>query len=156
MPFPRDCWRICARAITPHLSNGSGGALVPYTKALPSSTLYRTLDDYGRFAEALLRPKPQAGFTLCAGSDQTSGSQGRYRPCLGAGSRSSRHARKVLFPLGANPGFESFFMVQPASRRGVLFLTDSDNGLDTVEVIVARYIPGTHPALRFLMLHPKD
>jgi hypothetical protein len=47
-------------------------------------------------------------------------------------------------------------MVQPASRRGVLFLTDSDNGLDTVDVIVARYIPGTHPALRFLMLHPKD
>ena len=32
-------------------------------------------------------------------------------------------------------------MVQPASRRGVLFLTDSDNGLDTVDVIVARYIP---------------
>ncbi len=63
---------------------------------------------------------------------------------------------KSYFHWGANPGFQSFFMVQPASGRGVLFLTDSDDGLDLVDTAVAHFIPGKHPVLRFPMLHPKD
>ena len=47
-------------------------------------------------------------------------------------------------------------MVQPASARGVLFLTDSDNGLDLLDAVVSRFLPGKHPILRFPMLHPKD
>ncbi len=57
---------------------------------------------------------------------------------------------------GANPGFQSFFMCQPKSGRGVLLLTNSDNGLDLVNKLVSATIPGTHPVLAFPMLHPKD
>jgi len=46
-------------------------------------------------------------------------------------------------------------VVQPASERGVLFLTDSDNGLDLVDTVVAHFVPGKHPVLRFPMLHPE-
>jgi hypothetical protein len=74
--------------------------------------------------------------------------QPRVHPCLSWPAETARSNQLK--------GFQSFFMVQPSSGLGILFLTDSDNGLDLVDTVVARFIPGSHPALKFPMLHPQD
>jgi CubicO group peptidase (beta-lactamase class C family) len=149
-------WRsdLPNKALLPHTANGSEGKPEHYTTGLASSTLYTTLDDYSKFVMALLYPKPGSVFALEETKQVEVDAEIKLE--WGLGVAIEDRPRKAYFHWGANPGFQSFFMVQPVSGRGVLFLTDSDNGLDLVDEIVGRFIPGEHPVLRFPMLHPKD
>jgi hypothetical protein len=85
------------------LSNGSESERVPYSKALASSTLYTTLDDYARFAEALLRPRPGSPFAL----EEIKQAEVRGDIDLGwaLGVAVEDTQQKSYFHWGANPGF---------------------------------------------------
>ena len=56
--------------------------------------------------------------------------------------------------IASSPRF--FHHTEETKQVEVEVNTDSDNGLDLVDVVVARFAPGNHPALKFPMLHPKD
>jgi CubicO group peptidase (beta-lactamase class C family) len=146
--------KLAVQEMRPHAADGKAEAPAHYGLALASSTLYTTLDDYERFVSALLHPTTGSPFAL------EESEQVMVNPKLdlawGLGVAIQTAPQKAYFHWGANPGFQSFFMVQPASARGVLFLTDSDNGLDLLDAVVSRFLPGKHPILRFPMLHPKD
>lgn len=144
-----------SRAMLP--GHTSFGALEPaehFVHPLASSTLYTTLTDYARFVSRLLRPEPGSPFAM------EEVRQVVVRPDLdlawGLGLAVEDSSTPSFFHWGANPGFQSFFLCQSKTRRAVLFLTDSDNGLDLVDSVVERSVPGIHPSLRFPMLHPKD
>ena len=138
----------------PHASDGSQGKSERYVSPIASSTLYTSLDDYAKFVSALLHPLPGSPIAL-EETKQVDVDPG-ITLCWGLGVALENTPNRAYFHWGANPGFQSFFMVQPSSGLGILFLTDSDNGLDLVDTVVARFIPGSHPALKFPMLHPQD
>jgi len=135
----------------PHRRRGGVGAC-----SLRQGTciLDALLDDYARFVTALLHPQPGSPFALEESPQVVVNDSMRLKWGLGLAIESA--PTKAYFHWGANPGFQSFFMVQPALGRSVLFLTDSDDGLDLVDTAVAHFVPGKHPVLRFPMLHPKD
>jgi CubicO group peptidase (beta-lactamase class C family) len=149
-------WRpdFATTALSPHAADGSAKESEQYPNAVAPSTLYTTLDDYGKFVSALLHPQPGSVFA----TEETKQVEVNtaMRLAWGLGAAIEDTPRKAYFHWGSNPGFQSFFMIQPASGRGVLFLSDSANGLDLVDTLVARFIPGKHPVLRFPMLHPKN
>ena len=61
-----------------------------------------------------------------------------------------------MLSLGSQSRIPIVFHGAACLGRGVLFLTDSDNGLDLVNVVVAKLLPENHPVLRFPKFHPKD
>ena len=145
---------FAAQLLPPH--TGAGVAATPelYQHALASSTLYTTLGDYAKFVTALLLPA--SGSPLALEETQQVEVNRKLKLAWGLGVAIEVAPRRAFFHWGANPGYQSFFLVQPGSGRGVLFLTDSDHGLDLVDRLVADFVPGRHPALSFPMLHPKD
>jgi CubicO group peptidase (beta-lactamase class C family) len=141
-------------ALPGHTAAGATQRVEQYAKPVVSSTLYTTLGDYSKFVLGMLRHSTGSPFSL------EEKKQVAVRPDLdlawGLGVAIEDKASPSYFHWGANPGFQSFFMCQPKSGRGLLFLTNSDNGLDLVDKLVNASIPGPHPILRFPMLHPKD
>ena len=142
----------------PHALDGhdAAGTVAPisrYSRAVASSTLYTTLGDYALFISALLASKPETPYR--AEQSKQVVVDPRIGLAWGLGVALEPSSGSV-FHWGSNPGFQSMFFVQPSTGRGVLFFTDSDHGLDLVDFLVARYVPGHHPTLRFPMLHPKD
>ncbi len=126
------------------------------TQPLASSTLYTTLDDYSRFLESLLiLPQQDSPFSLMQQPQAVASAGAHLTWGLGIGLEDSHDKRSILH-WGANPGFQSFFLLSTETGDGVLYLTNSENGLALLDTIVARYAPGRHPVLRFPLLHPAD
>jgi hypothetical protein len=120
-------------------------------------TYYRSVNSRllgAKLVSTLLHPRPGSVGALQE-TNQTD-ADAKLKLGWGLGIAVEEASGKVYFHWGNNPGFQSFFMVQPASGRGVSFFTDSGNGLDLLDTVVAEFIPGDHPALEFPMLHPKD
>jgi CubicO group peptidase (beta-lactamase class C family) len=145
---------FAAIALLPHTADGTAGEPAHYAEALASSTLYTSLEDYAKFVSALLHPP--SGSPVAWEETKQVEVNSEIKLDWGLGVAFEDTSKKAYFHWGSNPGFQSFFMVQPSSGRGVLFLTDSDNGLNLVDTVAARFVPGNHPALKFPMLHPKD
>ena len=141
-------------ALPGYSAAGVASPIAQFKTPLASSTLYTTLNDYAQFVARMLDPTNGSTFSM---EEQ---SQVVVRPDLalawGLGVAIERTKRRAYFHWGSSPGFQSFFMCQPATRRSVLFLTNSDNGLALVDTFVHAGIPGPHPILRFKMLHPRD
>jgi CubicO group peptidase (beta-lactamase class C family) len=146
--------RFASTLLAGHNASGAVDLESLFFRPLAASTLYTTLDDYTRFLSHLLSPPRGSPFAL-AESEQVV-----VRPDLklawGLGLAIEDDSPVSFFHWGSNPGFQSFFLCQPKTGRAVLYFTDSDNGLDLVDSIVDRTVPGPHPSLRFPMLHPKD
>ena len=143
-----------SQAMPGHSATGTPASIDQFSRPVVSSTLYTTLGDYSRFLMKMLQPAADSPFLL-----EEKG-QVAVRPNLnlywGLGLAIERARSDSYFHWGANPGFQSFFLCQPVTGRGVLFLTDSDNGLDLVNYLVHAAVPGSHPVLGFPMLHPKN
>ena len=141
-------------AMLGHSAAGAPAPIDQFSRPVVSSTLYTTLGDYSRFVTQMLQPAANSPFLL------EEKSQVVVRSNLdlywGLGLAIERARSDSYFHWGANPGFQSFFLCQPATGRGVLFLPDSDNGLNLINPLVHAAVPGTHPILGFNMLHPKD
>jgi CubicO group peptidase (beta-lactamase class C family) len=125
-----------------------------FTGALASTTLYTTLNDYARFVSKLLKPATNSPFAL----EENRQVEVRSDLALGWGLGLAVEGTSPpsYFHWASNPGYQSFFLVQPATSRAVLFFTNSDSGLDLVDAAVNLAVPGKHPSLQFPMLHPKD
>lgn len=148
-------WRqaYATTALSGHNRDGRAEPIAQYSRALAPSTLYTTIGDYARFAAALLARRPGSVYAMEQTSQVLVRKDLRLAWGLGVGIEDTTGS---VFHWGANPGFQSFVFLTPATDQGILFLTDSDAGLDLVDVLVKAYDPGRHPALKFPMLHPKD
>lgn len=141
-------------ALPGHLATGVLQGMEKYSKPIVASTLYTTLGDYSRFVSQMLHPTNHLPFAVEEERQKTVRPELHLAWGLGVAIEDTR--LPSYFHWGANPGFQSFFMCQPKTGRGVLFFTDSDSGLDLVDTLVHESIPGPHPVLQFPMLHPKD
>lgn len=59
----------------------------------------------------------------------------------------------VFLHGGSNPGYRNFFWYVPGHGRGLLFLSNGENGYALVRPFVHLLLPGDHPALTAPQLH---
>ncbi len=137
-----------------HSAAGAPASIDRFSRPVVSSTLYTTLGDYSRFLMQMFQPPADSPFLVEERSEVPVRADLNLYWGLGLAIEQARS--NSYFHWGANPGFQSFFLCQPATGRGILFFTNSDNGLDLVNSLVHAAVPGSHPALGFPMLHPKD
>jgi CubicO group peptidase (beta-lactamase class C family) len=140
--------------VTPHAKDGAERLPDHYAHGVAASTLYTTLDDYDRFLAALYSPTSNSAYTRMQSPQVTVSAA--IKLDWGLGLAIEAGPQPCYFHWGANPGYQSFFMIEPSIGEGVLFFTGSDNGLELVDFMTAQFLSGNHPALKFPMLHPKD
>lgn len=147
-------------AAAPHDSAGRPLDPVRYDdedvdRAGAASTLYTTASDFVRFLAAVSGPEAEpwvrAMFEPQAGVDED------LALSWGLGWAIQRNgAADLAFHWGANPHFRTFALVEPATGRGWVALTNGPLGLELMDELSAVVSGATHPLFQFYMMHPTD
>ncbi|MFC4765748.1 serine hydrolase domain-containing protein [Dyella koreensis] len=148
-------WRDAydGRIATGYDAEGKALGVVRFRRPLAAASLYTTPADYAKFVRALLRAAP--GTPLALERERQTEVDAKYALDWGLGVGLETQAdASCAFHHGVNNGFQSFFMVCPASGRGVLWFTNSDRGLSLAPALLEAHVPGAHPVLEWPMLHP--
>lgn len=148
-------WRddYADRMATGYDTQGKAIDAMQFRRPVAAASLYTTPIDYARFVQALLRAKP--GSASARLRERQFEVDAAYALGWGLGVGLEEHEQgDCLFHHGINNGFQSFFMVCPAQRRGVLWFTNSDNGLSLASSLLATHLPGPHPVLDWPVLRP--
>lgn len=115
-----------------------------------ASSLHTTATDYARFlaevmAPTLVRPALVREM-LTPESDVADG----VFWGLGWGLERYGSADEILFwHWGNNGWFKCFTIADPASNTGLIFFTNSENGLSVADHIVRGVFPGAHPSIQW-------
>ena len=141
--------------------DSAGNPLPPdrFTRPAPGTTLYTTIEDYGRFLAILLASAPAQRIHESTVSLMLSSTVSIDKPNslfwgLGIGLE-KRAGDEFFFQRGVNPGFQSFFIASRTAGTGIVILTNSSNGLNAVPEIVVAALGEDHPVLKSSFLHPQ-
>ncbi len=148
-------WRddYADRIATGYDAQGKPLDAMRFRRPIAAASLYTTPADYARFVQALLLAKP--GSAQARMRERQVRVDAAYALGWGLGVGLEEHEQgDCLFHHGINDGFQSFFMACPAQRRGVLWFTNSDNGLSLAPELLEIHLPGPHPVLGWPTLHP--
>ena len=108
------------------------------------ATLSTTLDDYGLFLQRLLDGDAIGKRMM---QEQTTVDRS-YGLAWGLGiGIEDRAPSLAYFHSGNKRGYKTFFMIEPEKRKGLLFLTNSDNGYSLIKPFVALALHDQHPVL---------
>jgi CubicO group peptidase (beta-lactamase class C family) len=125
-----------------------------------SSTLYTTIDDYARFVTAILASSERQRaheYAVSLMLNTTVDVDKSLALSWGLGWGLEKLGDDTFFfHWGANPGFQSFVMASRKSGAGVIFFTNSSNGLEAAREIVQTTLGGDHPIFKWKMLHPDE
>ncbi len=134
----------------------------PLPKGKPSdanaaSSLHTTATDYGRFLGAVLEGRGLEGRTvvemLSPASQVTSGGSSEHARNLqwglGWGLQNGDRLNSI-WHWGDNGTFRCFVIAYPLQQSGVVYFTNSENGLAIAEEVVSRYFRDTHHSIRWL------
>ena len=148
-----------------HRKGGAAQQLAKIEQANAASSLQTTAEDYALFLQAVLEGKglqpatlremetPQiAVSTTCIFCLEDTGSAKLSTEIfwgLGFGIEKTADGMS-LWHWGDYDTFKAFFTLRPGTKSGVVFLTNSENGLALGEQIVAETIGGKDPALAWL------
>jgi CubicO group peptidase (beta-lactamase class C family) len=115
-----------------------------YPHAVAPATLYTTLDDYGLFLQRLLDGDAIGKRMM---QEQTTVDRA-YGLAWGLGiGIEGKEPSLAYFHSGNNRGYKTFFMIEPEKRKGLLLLTNSDNGYSLIKPFVALALHDQHPVL---------
>ncbi len=129
---------------------------VPLRAPLAPTSLRTTLADYVNFLDALLvLPQDVSPFGQMRLARIVAAAKLHVAWGYGLGLEDV-HDRLTIFHMGSNPGFYSFFALEPETGDGALFFTNSENGAVLTGPVAQHYLPGHHPMLDFPLLHPND
>jgi CubicO group peptidase (beta-lactamase class C family) len=148
-----------------HNASGSPEDLFKADQANAAASLETTSEDYAIFLDAVLagkglRPatlqemeKPEIAVDTACSNCVEGTPSGRLSTTifwgLGFGIEKLRQGED-LWHWGDNGVFKAFFVVQPATKAGVVYLTNSENGLSIGRAIVAQVLGGEQFALDWL------
>jgi len=148
-------WRdaYAERIATGYDAEGKPLDTMRFRRPIAAASLYTTPADYARFVQALLLAAPDSARARLR--ERQVQVDAAYALGWGLGVGLEEHEQgDCLFHHGINNGFQSFFMACPAQRRGVLWFTNSDNGLSLAPELLETTLPGPHPVLGWPVLHP--
>jgi CubicO group peptidase (beta-lactamase class C family) len=115
-----------------------------YPHAVAPATLYTTVDDYGLFLQRLLDGDAIGRRMM---QEQTTVDRA-YGMAWGLGiGIEEKEPYSAYFHSGNNHGYKTFFLIEPGNRKGLLFLTNSDNGYRLIKPFVALALHDQHPVL---------
>lgn len=142
-----------ARVATAYDANMEPIDAARFHRPIAAASLYTTPADYARFVRALLLAMP--GTPPAQLRERQIAVDVAYALDWGLGVGLEEHASgDCLFHHGINDGFQSFFMACPERKRGVLWFSNSDNGLDLAPMLLETHLPGAHPVLGWPVLRP--
>jgi CubicO group peptidase (beta-lactamase class C family) len=137
----------------------------PMTKRKPdqanaASSLHTTALDYARFMTALLNGTGLKKKSLASMlTSQVEVPQDRQKPDgpvssavswgLGVGLQQTKQGRS-FWHWGDNYAFKCYAVAYPDQKLGVVYFTNSYNGLSIAKAVLARTIGGDHPVINFL------
>jgi CubicO group peptidase (beta-lactamase class C family) len=148
-----------------HDVGGSPAELFKAEQANAAASLETTAEDYAIFLDAVLQKKGLQPATLldmensqiavdtgCSNCVEAKPS-GKLSTAIfwGLGFGIEKTAEgESLWHWGDNGVFKAFFVVRPATRSGVVYMTNSENGLSIGRQILAETLGGDHPAFDWL------
>jgi CubicO group peptidase (beta-lactamase class C family) len=148
-----------------HDVGGSPVDLFKADQANAAASLETTAEDYARFLDAVLQRKglkpatlrdleaPQIAVDPACSNCVEGTPSGKLSTTvfwgLGFGIQKTANGES-LWHWGDNGVFKAFFVVQPAAGLGILYVTNSQNGLSIARQILAETIGGEQPALDWL------
>lgn len=148
-------WRdaYAGRIATGYDKQGRAVEVARFRRLIAAASLYTTPADYAKFVQALLLATP--GTPLAQERQRQTVVDAKYALGWGLGvGIEMRPGGDCVFHHGINDGFQSFFMACPGSDHAVLWFTNSDHGLELAPAMLKAQLPGTHPLLRWPVLHP--
>lgn len=144
-------------AATGHDLTGEPGPKREPTDGNAAASLHTTATDYGRFLAAVLRGE---GLDVRTWREMLTGHVGvrtweEGRPVagvewgLGWGIQHGERG-KAIWHWGDNGRFRCFVIGYPERKDGLVYFTNSENGLAIVEDLLSKLFPDTHLSARFL------
>ncbi len=145
-----------------------GGAAVDLHKmgqANAAASLMTTAEDYAKFLDAVLQRKglqpatlrdletPQIAVDPACSNCIEGTPSGKLSTSIfwGLGFGIEKTAEgESLWHWGDNGAFKAFFVVRPATKSGVVYMTNSENGLAISRQILAQALGGEQPAFDWL------
>src|SRR5919199_238095 len=118
-----------------------------------ASSLHTTPRDFARFLAALLTVGNEPWRLGQASVSEMLRPQARIdeRIAWGLGwGLAATAAGQSFWHWGDNPGYKCFAVALPATRTGVVVMTNGDGGLEVCAAIVRRMLAGDHPAFAWL------
>ena len=123
-----------------------------------AASLHTTAGDYGRFLAAVLEGRGMQPRTLiemlspvAQVEQRRGGEEHAVNLQWGLGWGLQNGDRSTAFwHWGDNGTFRCFAIGYPTRRSGLVYLTNSENGLTIAEDLVSRFFPDTHHAIRWL------
>ncbi len=139
--------------------------LLKTDQANAAASLETTAEDYGNFLDAILQGKGLQPSTLRALERPEIAVDPACANCID-GTPSGKLSTSIFWGLGFgiektadgeslwhwgdNGVFKAFFVVRPASKSGVVYITNSENGLSIGRQILAETLGGEQPAFDWL------
>jgi CubicO group peptidase (beta-lactamase class C family) len=118
-----------------------------------ASSLHTTPRDFARFLAALLTVGNEPWRLGQASVSEMLRPQARIdeRIAWGLGwGLAATAAGQSFWHWGDNPGYKCFAVALPATRTGVVVMTNGDGGLEVCAAIMRRMLAGDHPAFAWL------
>lgn len=150
------------------IGHNVGGVPVDLSKANQANTaasLETTAEDYAIFLDAVLQKKGLKPATLREMETAQIAVDPACENCV-EGTPSGKLSSSIFWGLGFgieqtaegeslwhwgdNGVFKAFFVVRPATRSGVVYMTNSENGLSIARQILAETLGGEQPAFNWL------
>jgi CubicO group peptidase (beta-lactamase class C family) len=115
-----------------------------------ASSLHTTATDYARFLAEVMEPTLVSSALVEEMLTPESNVTGGVFWGLGWGLEQSDTGSEIRFwHWGNNGWFKCFTLASPETGTGLIFFTNSENGLSITNHVVERVFSGTHPALEW-------
>lgn len=146
----------------PHDASASVRPKRKPTRANTAASLHTTAGDYARFLRAVLSG---AGLSAATARLWREPQVRLLAPCCERLSPASRAVEQrvawgfgwglepdegTFFHWGDNPGFKAFVIGSRATQSAVVVFTNSDAGMSIMPELIRAWMPGEHPAFKWL------
>jgi CubicO group peptidase (beta-lactamase class C family) len=162
MPNSSFVWRsgFASNMASGYTRDGTASNSMPYTRAVASTTLYTTVEDYAHFLIGMLAVTPrdrmhESAVSLMLNPAVVVDSASRFSWGLGWGIESSG-GDTYFVHWGENPGYQCLAIASRKTGRGLVIFTNSENGFEAAREILPDMLGSAQPFFKLPRLQPME